>query len=76
MRILALDTTGEYGSIALVEDDRIVEEVPLHSPDGYGHVLFGEIGGVARAKRFWPGSNGRVCIRIRDRAPSRACEWG
>lgn len=43
MRILALDTTGEYGSIALVEDDRIVEEVPLHSPDGYGHVLFGEI---------------------------------
>jgi tRNA threonylcarbamoyladenosine biosynthesis protein TsaB len=47
-KILALDTTGEYGSLALLEDglleeDRVIEEVQLHSPDGYAHVLFGEI---------------------------------
>ncbi len=43
MRILALDTTGDPGSIALVEDGRIVEEVTMTSPDGMAHVLFGEI---------------------------------
>jgi len=41
--ILSLDTTAEFGSIALCARDRLVEEVPLHSPDGYGHVLFDEI---------------------------------
>jgi tRNA threonylcarbamoyladenosine biosynthesis protein TsaB len=42
-RILAIDTTGEYGSLALHEDDRVIEEVSLHSPEGFGHVLFLEI---------------------------------
>ena len=41
--ILSLDTTTEFGSIALSEQDRLVEEVGLHSPDGYGHVLYVEI---------------------------------
>jgi tRNA threonylcarbamoyladenosine biosynthesis protein TsaB len=41
--ILSLDSTGEFGSIALIEGDRVVEEVPLHSPDGFGHILFGQI---------------------------------
>ena len=41
--ILSLDTTAESGSIALSEQDRLVEEVALHSPNGYGHVLYGEI---------------------------------
>jgi tRNA threonylcarbamoyladenosine biosynthesis protein TsaB len=39
-RILAVDTTGDRGSIALVTDARIVEEVPLESTDGFAHVLF------------------------------------
>lgn len=39
-RILAIDTTSEFGSIALSEGDRILEEVVLHSPDGFGHLLF------------------------------------
>ncbi|MBI5281053.1 MAG: tRNA (adenosine(37)-N6)-threonylcarbamoyltransferase complex dimerization subunit type 1 TsaB [Candidatus Solibacter usitatus] len=39
-RIVALDTASEYGSIALVEDGTVVEEVLLHSPEGFGHVLF------------------------------------
>ena len=39
-RIVAIDTTSEFGSLALVEDQTVIEEVPLHSPDGFGHVLF------------------------------------
>jgi tRNA threonylcarbamoyladenosine biosynthesis protein TsaB len=41
--ILSLDTTSEFGSIALTEGDRLVEEVLLHSPDGFGHILFPQI---------------------------------
>jgi len=41
--ILSIDTTAEFGSIALAEGDRIVEEVLLRSPDGFGHVLFDRI---------------------------------
>lgn len=41
--ILSIDTTSEFGSIALTEDDRTVEEIPLHSPDGFGHILFQRI---------------------------------
>lgn len=40
MRILSLDTTGETGSIALVDDEGIAEEVTLCSPDGFAHTLF------------------------------------
>jgi tRNA threonylcarbamoyladenosine biosynthesis protein TsaB len=42
-RVLALDTTGEVGSLALVEDGRVVEEIEMESADGFAHVLFGEI---------------------------------
>lgn len=42
-RILAVDTTREIGSIALVEGDDLVEQVALESPDGFAHVLFGEL---------------------------------
>jgi len=41
--ILALDTTHEFGSIALLEGRNVVEEILLHSPDGFGHVLFGHL---------------------------------
>jgi len=43
MRILALDTTQHFGSIALLEDGRTVEEILLHAPDGFGEVLFSHI---------------------------------
>lgn len=43
MRILALDTTSHFGSIALLEDDRTLEEILLHAPDGFGEILFGQI---------------------------------
>ncbi len=55
-RILAVDTTGEFGSIALVVDGEVVEEVGLHSPDGFAHVLFGEIENLL----------GRHTIALRD----------
>jgi tRNA threonylcarbamoyladenosine biosynthesis protein TsaB len=42
--ILALDTTHEFGSLALLEGRKVVEETLLHSPDGFGHVLFGHLG--------------------------------
>ena len=32
--ILAIDTTREYGSIALGRGELIVEEVLIHAPDG------------------------------------------
>jgi len=38
--ILSLDTTHEFGSIALLDGTQVLEEVLLHSPDGFGHVLF------------------------------------
>jgi tRNA threonylcarbamoyladenosine biosynthesis protein TsaB len=42
-RLLAVDTTAENGSIALTVGGQLLEEVPLHAPDGFGHILFGEI---------------------------------
>jgi tRNA threonylcarbamoyl adenosine modification protein YeaZ len=41
--ILSIDTTSEFGSIALTGRDRVIEEVLLHSPDGFGHILFPQI---------------------------------
>ncbi len=41
--ILALDTTSEFGSIALVNEGGLVGEVLLHSPDGFAHVLYGHL---------------------------------
>jgi tRNA threonylcarbamoyladenosine biosynthesis protein TsaB len=41
--ILSIDTTSEFGSIAITEGDKTVEEIPLHSPDGFGHILFQRI---------------------------------
>jgi tRNA threonylcarbamoyladenosine biosynthesis protein TsaB len=39
--ILAIDTTSEFGSLALVNASGVVGELPMHSPDGFSHVLYG-----------------------------------
>lgn len=39
-KILAVDTTADFGSLALVENGRVVEELPLHSTDGFSHLLW------------------------------------
>lgn len=41
--ILALDTTREFGSIALVTAVETIDQIPLHAPDGFGHILFENI---------------------------------
>jgi tRNA threonylcarbamoyladenosine biosynthesis protein TsaB len=41
--ILAVDTTSEFGSIAVRRNGENIGEKPLHSPDGFAHVIFGEI---------------------------------
>ena len=45
-RILALDTTHEYGSLALAEGGQVVAEALLHSNEGFSRVLFGELRGL------------------------------
>ena len=38
--LLAVDTTHEYGSLALLRGAETVEEVLLHAPAGFAHVLY------------------------------------
>jgi tRNA threonylcarbamoyladenosine biosynthesis protein TsaB len=40
---LAVDTTADFGSVALADDNGVREEVLLHAPQGFSNVLFGEI---------------------------------
>jgi tRNA threonylcarbamoyladenosine biosynthesis protein TsaB len=42
-KILAIDTTTEFGSIALVWGGAVVWETLIHSTVGFGHILFGHI---------------------------------
>ncbi len=39
-RILAVDTTSRWGSLALLSGDIIVAERAIESDDGFGHLLF------------------------------------
>ncbi len=41
--IFALDATSDSGSMALLRDGQILEEVEMESPDGFAHVLFNEL---------------------------------
>ncbi|MGC9947024.1 MAG: tRNA (adenosine(37)-N6)-threonylcarbamoyltransferase complex dimerization subunit type 1 TsaB [Bryobacteraceae bacterium] len=41
--ILAVDTTHEFGSLALLRGAEVLEEMPLHSPEGFGQILFGRL---------------------------------
>ena len=43
MRILAVDTTSAFGSIALLDNGNVVEELPMHAPDGFSQTLFDSI---------------------------------
>ncbi len=42
--ILGVDTTHEFGSLALLRGSEVLEEVLLHSPEGFGQILFGRMG--------------------------------
>jgi tRNA threonylcarbamoyladenosine biosynthesis protein TsaB len=41
--ILAVDTTHEFGSLALLRGSDVLEEMLLHSPEGFGQILFGRL---------------------------------
>jgi tRNA threonylcarbamoyladenosine biosynthesis protein TsaB len=41
--ILAVDTTNEYGSLALLRGEELLEEVGLHAPAGFSQVLYGQL---------------------------------
>ncbi len=43
MRVLAVDTTSNFGSLALLDGDIVIEEIALHSIDGFSPILFGHI---------------------------------
>jgi tRNA threonylcarbamoyladenosine biosynthesis protein TsaB len=51
-RILAIDTTAEFGSIALAEGGTVIDEILLHSPEGFGHILFPQVEQLL-ARRQW-----------------------
>jgi tRNA threonylcarbamoyladenosine biosynthesis protein TsaB len=38
--ILGLDTTSEWGGVAIRADGRTVVEITRHAPDGFAHVVF------------------------------------
>jgi tRNA threonylcarbamoyladenosine biosynthesis protein TsaB len=44
--ILAVDTTGELGSIALARGGEVLEEVEVRAPEGFAQVLYGAIAGI------------------------------
>jgi len=41
--ILAIDTTHEFGSIALLADGELLDEMLLHAEDGFGQILYGHL---------------------------------
>ena len=60
--LLAIDTTGEFGSLALSRDNHVLEEVRLHSPEGFGHVLFPEIERLLKRHGFKIGDLGGFAV--------------
>ncbi len=52
-RILALDTTSEFGSLALLENGEVTAERLLHSAEGFGQVLFEHVRSLLDAGD-WP----------------------
>lgn len=53
--ILAVDTTSEYGSLALLRGDELLEEVLLHAPKGFAHVLYGHLAELLEHHGLKPG---------------------
>ena len=41
--LLALDTTHELGSLALLRGEETLEEVAVHAPEGFAHVIYREL---------------------------------
>lgn len=50
MLTLAFDTTGEFGSIALADEDGLRAEALVHAPEGFGQVLFPRVHALLKAQ--------------------------
>lgn len=48
MRLLAIDTTAQFGSIALAGGGGVIAEQLLHGPEGFGHLLFEAVNSLLR----------------------------
>lgn len=46
--VLAVDTTAEYGSVALARAGEVLLELPVHSADGFAHVIYGRLEDLLR----------------------------
>ena len=49
--ILAVDTTRENGSIALARGSAVIDEMPLHAPQGFAQVLYGHLDELLKRNR-------------------------
>jgi len=49
--ILAVDTTHEFGSLALLRGAATLEEVLLHAPEGFGSILFARLAELLQRQR-------------------------
>lgn len=47
-RIVAIDTASEFGSLALLKGGVVLEEMILHSPEGFGQILFPQLDRLMR----------------------------
>lgn len=54
--ILAVDTTSEYGSLALLRGEELVEEVLLHAPTGFAQVLYRHLAELFDRHALKPGA--------------------
>jgi tRNA threonylcarbamoyladenosine biosynthesis protein TsaB len=52
--ILAVDTTSEYGSIALARDGEVLEEVAMHATTGFGQVLYAALDALLKRHGIAP----------------------
>ena len=50
MLTLAFDTTGEFGSIALADENGVRAEALVHAPEGFGQVLFPRVQALLEAE--------------------------
>jgi tRNA threonylcarbamoyladenosine biosynthesis protein TsaB len=53
--ILAMDTTHEWGSLALARGPDLLEELEIQAPDGFAHVIYSPLAALLERHRLKPG---------------------
>lgn len=52
MRVLALDTTSEFGSLVVRANGQNVAEIELHSAEGFAHLIFPAVADLLREAKL------------------------